>query len=147
MTHLGNVLQTGDLVLGYDIAHSTTIMDELESLPHACPDVILVRKTYPMKFDATKQKTAHKERKSSPRQQDISPDDIDIDIDLNDKMMDTAVSLVEDEIIEDANANWLNIDTEDYQIYRQQLHDETELAAEMLIKSTRAKLEERENQP
>lgn len=136
-------------MLGYDITHSVKLMDELEFMPRVCSDVILVRKTYPIIMDV-KKPSLQKEKSSGKHSQLVRQgNDILSDkyaSDENDKTMETAVSLVEDEIFEDANACWLDIDNEDYKIYRQQLHDETEVAAEMLIKSTQAKLDESENQ-
>jgi hypothetical protein len=149
VTHLGNILQAGDLVLGYDLAHATATgtVDELDSLPYACPDVILVRKTYPLTTHAstTKKKPTGSGRTLPHRRKDAVKKDDDLDFDEKDEMMEVAESLVEDGVIEDADAHWLDARGKEYEIYRQQLHDETELSAEMLIKSTQAKLSERES--
>jgi hypothetical protein len=54
VTHLGHILQAGDVALGYDLSH--TVVDEslLENLPYDRPDVILVRKSYPEKQKKSK---------------------------------------------------------------------------------------------
>lgn len=56
-SHLGAVLNPGDTVLGYDIAHSNYNNDEFESLDkRSLPDVILVRKSYPNRRKKNKQR-------------------------------------------------------------------------------------------
>jgi nonsense-mediated mRNA decay protein 3 len=46
-THLGNILQVGDIVLGYDIKNSNVNDDNLDSYKRVMiPDVVLVRKVY-----------------------------------------------------------------------------------------------------
>jgi len=45
-THLGRVLQPGDLVQGYDLSSSCIEEEDLASLPYDCPDVVLVRKSF-----------------------------------------------------------------------------------------------------
>ena len=47
-THLGAILQPGDIVLGYHLTHSNFNSSAFEDLdPSRVPDVILVKKTYP----------------------------------------------------------------------------------------------------
>ncbi len=47
-THLGAILQPGDIVLGYHLTNANYNSDSFESLDHTrLPDVVLVKKTYP----------------------------------------------------------------------------------------------------
>lgn len=47
-THLGAILQPGDIVLGYHLTNANFNSDAFESLDHTrLPDVVLVKKTYP----------------------------------------------------------------------------------------------------
>jgi nonsense-mediated mRNA decay protein 3 len=47
-THLGNILQPGDAVLGYHLTKSNFNSDEYAALTSSrVPDIVLVRKTYP----------------------------------------------------------------------------------------------------
>ena len=46
-THLGNLLQPGDTVLGYDVLNANLVDPNLDSYPpHTLMDVVLVRKSY-----------------------------------------------------------------------------------------------------
>lgn len=63
LTHLGNILQPGDTVLGYDLLHAVLGLQQensLKALQHAAdrPDVILVKKVYPEKERKPKKKKA-----------------------------------------------------------------------------------------
>eukprot|EP01038_Epipyxis_sp_PR26KG_P006742 gene6742-9237_t len=53
-THLGHLLQPGDTVLGYDVAHSVMDESHVNKLGFDLPDVILVRKSYPESSKAKK---------------------------------------------------------------------------------------------
>lgn len=56
-SHLGNVLNPGDTVLGYDLTHANFNNDEFDKLDRrSLPDVILVRKTYPVRRKKNKQR-------------------------------------------------------------------------------------------
>jgi nonsense-mediated mRNA decay protein 3 len=57
VTHLGNVLQYGDTVLGYDLTNANLIEDvQVHGSHKNLPDVVLVRKTWP-------QRTKRRERR------------------------------------------------------------------------------------
>jgi nonsense-mediated mRNA decay protein 3 len=47
LTHLGRVLQAGDVVLGYDLQHTLVDDSKLTELSYDYPDVVLIRKSYP----------------------------------------------------------------------------------------------------
>lgn len=65
ITHLGHLLKPGDLVLGYNLATSCQVDDEvLTSLSFALPECILVRKTTDVKTESGKKKKRAKGKKS-----------------------------------------------------------------------------------
>mmetsp|Transcript_37170 Transcript_37170/g.6637 ORF Transcript_37170/g.6637 Transcript_37170/m.6637 type:complete len:89 (+) Transcript_37170:283-549(+) len=45
-THLGNILNIGDTVLGYDMTTMVTNSHDQDELPKNVPDVILIKKVY-----------------------------------------------------------------------------------------------------
>lgn len=56
---IGHILQPGDTVLGYDVAHSVMTAEgeqTVNNLPFDLPDVILVRKSYPENVKTRKRK-------------------------------------------------------------------------------------------
>jgi len=56
-THLGNLLQPGDIALGYDVASANIVDPELDKYRGLqLPDVILVRKSYAEKRRKKRQK-------------------------------------------------------------------------------------------
>ena len=52
-THLGNILHTGDSVLGYDLTQSVIEDEFIETLSYDKPDAILIRKSYTDKWKVT----------------------------------------------------------------------------------------------
>ncbi len=62
LTHLGNILQAGDTVLGYDLAHAVfgsrqeNAIEKLRSSSRSgsVPDVILVKKVFPQRDNKSK---------------------------------------------------------------------------------------------
>jgi len=54
-THLGNIVQCGDYVLGFDVAHAVVnnaVFDKIK--PSQLPDIVLVKKIYPEKVKRNK---------------------------------------------------------------------------------------------
>lgn len=46
LTHLGNVLNPGDMALGYDLRHTVVSDESFDQMSDTLPDVILVKKSY-----------------------------------------------------------------------------------------------------
>ena len=47
-THLGEILNFNDTVLGYDLEHAVVSgIEEFQKIDHYLPDVVLVKKTFP----------------------------------------------------------------------------------------------------
>lgn len=89
MTHLGNILTPGDVVLGYDLTNANYNVDEegeevLSRLPHALPDVVLVRKCYERKGDRVWRLKKLETEKGDGRPGE--GDDADYEADLEDFM-------------------------------------------------------------
>lgn len=137
LTHLGNYLQAGDTVLGYDIRHSVGIDESVEKLRFECPDIILVRKTYPEKNTNKRKSKAKKGRgKKSSSNAAAAVETIDdghlsvegteptdIDTEEPDNMVDKETDGAEVE----TSLSWVDHSDEEYRLYLQQLHDEEEL--------------------
>jgi hypothetical protein len=143
ITHLGNILQAGDLVLGYDLAHSVRNVELFENLPYAYPDVILVRKTYPQRSEsaATTSASAKKKKASGRgrrRRDKVVRSEEKEDSDAHpDKAVDDsqAEGREREELIEDedhglSGDSWLDVDDIEYELYRQQAEDEERLLVE-----------------
>eukprot|EP01035_Chromulina_nebulosa_P019282 gene19282-25140_t len=58
LTHLGHILQPGDIAAGYDLRHSAANEDLLDTLTFAYPDVILVKKVYSDPISSKKKKSS-----------------------------------------------------------------------------------------
>eukprot|EP00010_Vexillifera_abyssalis_P004754 CAMPEP_0201552722 /NCGR_PEP_ID=MMETSP0173_2-20130828/17064_1 /ASSEMBLY_ACC=CAM_ASM_000268 /TAXON_ID=218659 /ORGANISM="Vexillifera sp., Strain DIVA3 564/2" /LENGTH=510 /DNA_ID=CAMNT_0047963247 /DNA_START=92 /DNA_END=1624 /DNA_ORIENTATION=+ len=72
-THLGNILKTGDSVLGYDVANAIFNDQDLVSLKKSnrqLPDVMLVRKFYP---ERNRNMPRHWRLKSLPKENNVDP--------------------------------------------------------------------------
>lgn len=75
-THLGNILQCGDYVLGFDVAHAVVNNAEFDKLKQAqLPDVVLVKKIYPDKVKRNKGRNFRLKRLKKTSAADTATDD------------------------------------------------------------------------
>jgi hypothetical protein len=82
LTHLGNFINAGDHVLGYDVQNAN--LTELKAKQKQnVPDVIIVKKYYPKRNRAKKRqwklKTMKKETVDKPKKGDVEKDDEDME--------------------------------------------------------------------
>ncbi|OZJ04343.1 hypothetical protein BZG36_02381 [Bifiguratus adelaidae] len=90
-THLGALLKAGDTAMGYDISRSNFNDDNFDAMDRAAlPDVILVKKSYPVhrKKNKTRQwklrQLAKEEEEMAPRKQDVARLENDYEMFLRD---------------------------------------------------------------
>lgn len=110
ITHLGHILQAGDIAMGYDIAHMTFSNkqdDLIDQMKISLPDVVLVAKAFPEKEKRSRQKKSN--RKAPWRQEKIHEDDVVDEEELDGFEADDGAERNEG----DSSASYVIIDEED----------------------------------
>jgi nonsense-mediated mRNA decay protein 3 len=96
LTHLGRVLQAGDTVLGYDLQHTLVDESRLSTLSYDCPEIILVRKSYPEEKKPKKSSKKSAAKKRDAASASSPPTDAEADatpgLDLVDNLLSTDIN-------------------------------------------------------
>jgi hypothetical protein len=126
LTHLGHLLTSGDTVLGYDLRHAVGLEGAVDELPFACPDVMLVRKTYPDKT-GTKgrgkagRSNAGRKGRGKKHQKPVEEEtaDTETETQVQGERVDAPVASREAPLV-----SWVPVEEDEYDLYMQQIHDE-----------------------